>query len=179
MSRQRRLWPNSPLGSHASSVTSTPPSTAPTFDSAQQNGVDGYRVPECTCSVASPSRRLKGGRPRMYGPAASPYPGGYSPAASRRCTMADNDKPKIPRGFATMSPERRREIAALGGAAVPSAKRGFSLDRDLAIEAGRKGGMSVPGEVRSFTRDPELARKAGRKGGIAAHRRGYQKSHKT
>lgn len=47
---------------------------------------------------------------------------------------------KSKRGFASMSPERRREIAALGGAAVPADKRSFSQQRDLASSAGRKGG---------------------------------------
>lgn len=44
------------------------------------------------------------------------------------------------RGFASLSPERRSEIARKGGAAVPSAKRSFSTNSDLAREAGRKGG---------------------------------------
>lgn len=45
-----------------------------------------------------------------------------------------------PRGFATMTPERQREIAKKGGASVPADKRSFSQDRDLASRAGRKGG---------------------------------------
>lgn len=49
------------------------------------------------------------------------------------------DKPK-PRGFAAMSPERRREIAAKGGASTPPDKRTFSVDRGLAARAGAKGG---------------------------------------
>lgn len=44
------------------------------------------------------------------------------------------------RGFGSMTPERRREIARLGGIAVPGEKRTFALDTDLAREAGRKGG---------------------------------------
>jgi hypothetical protein len=44
------------------------------------------------------------------------------------------------RGFASLSPERRIEIARRGGAAVPAAKRSFSQDRTLARKAGRKGG---------------------------------------
>jgi general stress protein YciG len=47
---------------------------------------------------------------------------------------------KRTRGFAGMSPEKRREIARKGGASVPDAKRSFSKDRELAKEAGRKGG---------------------------------------
>lgn len=52
---------------------------------------------------------------------------------------------KGPRGFAAMDPERRREIARKGGASVPSEKRSFAKDRDLASEAGRKGGAASRG----------------------------------
>jgi general stress protein YciG len=51
-------------------------------------------------------------------------------------------KPK--RGFAAMSPEKRREIAAKGGASVPAEKRSFSQNRDLAASAGRVGGSASP-----------------------------------
>jgi general stress protein YciG len=44
------------------------------------------------------------------------------------------------RGFASLTPERRKEIATLGGRSVPEEKRSFSKDRDLARQAGRKGG---------------------------------------
>ena len=44
------------------------------------------------------------------------------------------------RGFASMSPEKQREIARLGGKSVPSEKRSFSQNRDLASQAGKKGG---------------------------------------
>jgi len=69
------------------------------------------------------------------------------------------------RGFASMNQERQREIASMGGKAVPDAKRSFSQNRDLAAQAGRKGGQSVPGEKRSFSQNRELAAQAGRKGG--------------
>jgi len=46
------------------------------------------------------------------------------------------------RGFASMDPERQREIARQGGASVPSEKRSFSQDRSLAAQAGRKGGLA-------------------------------------
>jgi general stress protein YciG len=49
------------------------------------------------------------------------------------------------RGFAAMDPERRREIARRGGASVPSEKRSFAQDRDLAATAGRKGGAASRG----------------------------------
>jgi general stress protein YciG len=46
------------------------------------------------------------------------------------------------RGFASMTMEKRREIASKGGKAVPAEKRSFSQDRDLASTAGRKGGIA-------------------------------------
>lgn len=55
--------------------------------------------------------------------------------------------PKL-RGFAYMkkhNPERMAEIARKGGASVPSNKRSFALNRDLAISAGRAGGQSSRG----------------------------------
>ena len=73
------------------------------------------------------------------------------------------------RGFASMNQERQRQIASMGGKAVPDSKRSFSQNRDLAAQAGRKGGQSVPGEKRSFSQNPELAAEAGRKGGQASH----------
>jgi len=52
------------------------------------------------------------------------------------------EKPRKPRGFATMSVERRREIAAKGGASVPAEKRAFSRDFKLAERAGAAGGAA-------------------------------------
>lgn len=49
---------------------------------------------------------------------------------------------KAKRGFAAMSPDKRREIAARGGAAVPPEKRSFSQSRELAASAGRIGGAA-------------------------------------
>lgn len=49
------------------------------------------------------------------------------------------------RGFASMDPERRREIARKGGASVPADKRSFSQNRSLAADAGRKGGEASHG----------------------------------
>lgn len=51
--------------------------------------------------------------------------------------------PRQRRGFALLSPERRREIAARGGAAVAPANRSFARDRTLAATAGRKGGEAL------------------------------------
>ena len=58
--------------------------------------------------------------------------------------MSSNlEKPKAKRGFAAMDPDRRREIAARGGASVPAEKRSFSKSRDLAVSAGRTGGAAT------------------------------------
>lgn len=83
-----------------------------------------------------------------------------------------SDKPKSKRGFASMSPERRREIAALGGKAVKPENRSFSRDRSLASDAGKVGGTLVPPEKRSFSVHPELARESGRKGGALSRKGG-------
>ena len=69
-----------------------------------------------------------------------------------------------------MSPEKRREIARMGGKSVPAEKRSFSQNSDLAMSAGRKGGQSVEPGNRSFTRNPALAAKAGSKGGKTSRR---------
>lgn len=53
--------------------------------------------------------------------------------------------PPRKRGFAAMDPDKRRAIAAKGGASVPSEKRSFAKDRDLAADAGRKGGSASRG----------------------------------
>jgi general stress protein YciG len=60
-------------------------------------------------------------------------------------------------GFAAMSPEKRRAIAAKGGASVAPANRSFSKDRDLAATAGRAGGEKSRGGGRRPAVNPEAA----------------------
>ena len=48
---------------------------------------------------------------------------------------------KKPRGFALLSPERRKELARKGGKAVPAEKR-YYADKANASAAGVKGGKS-------------------------------------
>ena len=84
---------------------------------------------------------------------------------------ASSAPPKSRRGFASVDPEKQREIARRGGRAVPAEKRSFSQNPDLAAAAGRKGGTSVAPEKRSFSRDHALASAAGRKGGLASHKK--------
>jgi general stress protein YciG len=80
-------------------------------------------------------------------------------------------KTKKPKGLAAVSLERRREIASMGGKALPKEKRGFSVSPEAAARAGRIGGLAVPPEKRGYSRDPLLAQEAGRKGGRAKKHR--------
>lgn len=83
--------------------------------------------------------------------------------------MPDDEAPKKSRrGFASMSPERRKEIASMGGKSVAPEKRTFSTNHELAARAGQKGGRAVPPENRTFSRDRDLATAAGIKGGKAS-----------
>lgn len=77
------------------------------------------------------------------------------------------ERTKSRRGFASMSPEKRREISRKGGKSVRPALRAFSKDKELAATAGRKGGSSVRSAMRAFSQDRDLAVTAGRKGGAA------------
>ena len=58
------------------------------------------------------------------------------------------ERPKSKRGFASMTKEQRDRIASLGGRSVPSQKRSFAQNRNLASEAGRKGGQRSQGRRR-------------------------------
>ena len=77
------------------------------------------------------------------------------------------EKVKSKRGFASMTPERRSEVARKGGKAVKPENRAFFRDPVLASNAGKKGGKSVKKENRTFSVNSELASSAGRKGGKA------------
>lgn len=69
------------------------------------------------------------------------------------------------RGFAGMTPEKRKEIATKGGKSVPKEKRAYSVNKDLAAKSGAKGGKAVRPSKRPFSMDPELASRAGKIGG--------------
>lgn len=55
-------------------------------------------------------------------------------------TDEQTTRPKARYGFASMDPEKRREIARKGGAA--QRVRSFQADPELAARAGRLGGMA-------------------------------------
>ena len=75
------------------------------------------------------------------------------------------------RGFAAMAPDRRRELAALGGASVPPHKRLFFTNPEFARAAGIKGGKNVPKEKRTFSKDRLVAMTAAVRGGKMSARK--------
>jgi general stress protein YciG len=73
-------------------------------------------------------------------------------------TQNSEDKPK-PRGFAAMTPERRREIAQMGGRAVQAKGTGHRYSAEEARAAGKKGGAKTGS-------DSEHMSRIGRLGGL-------------
>lgn len=49
---------------------------------------------------------------------------------------------KKPKGFAAMTPERRREIAVMGGLAAHRKGTAHEFTSEEAVKAGRKGGLA-------------------------------------
>lgn len=91
------------------------------------------------------------------------------------------DQPKQHRGFATLSTERRREIARMGGKAAQARGRGHRWDREEARAAGRKGGAEIaktPGRMQALGKagglktsaDREHMAEIGRRGGRSTKR---------
>jgi general stress protein YciG len=76
------------------------------------------------------------------------------------------------RGFASMDPERQREIASEGGRAAHERGTAHEFTSAEAREAGSKGGQAAHENRTAHEFDSEEARIAGRKGGQAAHQRG-------
>ena len=75
--------------------------------------------------------------------------------------FAVTDDPKRSRrGFASMDPEKRREISSKGGKAAHEKGTAHQFSSDEAREAGRKGGLRV-------SADPKHMAEIGRKGGSA------------
>ena len=71
---------------------------------------------------------------------------------------SDSGSKKSNRGFASMDPQRQREIASEGGRAAHEKGTAHEFDSQEAREAGRKGGESV-------SRDREHMSEIGRQGG--------------
>jgi uncharacterized protein len=70
---------------------------------------------------------------------------------------------KAERGFASMDPNKQREIASKGGHAAHERGTAHEFTEDEAREAGRKGGQTV-------SRNREHMAEIGRKGGEAVSR---------
>lgn len=66
---------------------------------------------------------------------------------------------KTKRGFATLSPERKKLIASLGGKAAHAKGTAHEFTADEARQAGRKGGLAV-------SRNKAHMAQIGRHGGI-------------
>jgi uncharacterized protein len=60
--------------------------------------------------------------------------------------MSDEKKK---RGFATLSPEKQREISSKGGRAAHEQGRAHKWDNEAAREAGRKGGVASSEKARA------------------------------
>ena len=76
---------------------------------------------------------------QLPNPAEGPVDMAQTPAVTPAASGKSN------RGFASMDPEKQRQIARKGGESVPNEKRSFSQDRSLAAAAGRKGGEASQG----------------------------------
>lgn len=84
--------------------------------------------------------------------------------------MADNNRNQGPdqgnrssrRGFASMDPERQRQIASEGGRAAHASGNAHEFTPDEARAAGKKGGEAV-------SRDRRHMAEIGRKGGQNSH----------
>lgn len=73
--------------------------------------------------------------------------------------MSDTSK----RGFASMDPEKQREIASQGGKAAHEKGTAHEFSSEEAKEAGKKGGETV-------SQDREHMAEIGREGGKKSHR---------
>lgn len=71
------------------------------------------------------------------------------------------------RGFASMDPERQREIASEGGKAAHQSGNAHEFNSQEAAEAGRKGGQSV-------SKDRQHMAEIGAEGGRARGNQGNQ-----
>ena len=87
----------------------------------------------------------------------------------------DAAKGRSGRGFASMDPQRQREIASQGGRAAHQKGTAHQFNPDEARAAGSKGGQAAhrKGTAHEFT--SQEAREAGRKGGLASHAAGSRK----
>lgn len=72
-------------------------------------------------------------------------------------------------GFASMNPDKQREIASKGGKAAHAKGTAHEWDSEEAREAGSKGGKAAHAKGTAHEWDSKEAREAGRKGGLHSH----------
>lgn len=75
------------------------------------------------------------------------------------------------RGFASMDPQRQREIARAGGKAAHAKGTAHEFNPQEARVAGSKGGLAAHAKGTAHEFNSEEARAAGRKGGQASRAR--------
>jgi uncharacterized protein len=86
----------------------------------------------------------------------------YARASFRRVTTQENTT-RSRRGFASMDPDKQREIASRGGKAAHAQGRAHEFTAEEALVAGRKGGAAV-------SADRAHMAEIGRRGGLAKKR---------
>jgi len=74
------------------------------------------------------------------------------------------------RGFASMDPDKQKEIASKGGKAAHAKGTAHEFSSEEAREAGRKGGKAAHAKGTAHEFSSEEAREAGRKGGQSTQR---------
>ncbi|HSW20725.1 MAG TPA: KGG domain-containing protein [Ramlibacter sp.] len=72
------------------------------------------------------------------------------------------------RGFASMDPQRQREIASQGGKAAHESGNAHEFTSEEARQAGSKGGKAAHEKGTAHEFNSQEAREAGRKGGEAS-----------
>lgn len=89
-------------------------------------------------------------------------------ASNDQGTLGGQQAGKSTRGFASMDPERQRQIASQGGKAAHQKGTAHEFTPEEAREAGSKGGKAAHEKGTAHEFDSDEAREAGRKGGLAS-----------
>lgn len=89
-------------------------------------------------------------------------------ASTDQGTQGGQQGGKSTRGFASMDPERQRQIASQGGKAAHQKGTAHEFTPEEAREAGSKGGKAAHEKGTAHEFDSDEAREAGRKGGLAS-----------
>lgn len=89
-------------------------------------------------------------------------------ASNNQGPPADAARGSSGRGFASMDPQRQREIASQGGKAAHEKGTAHQFNPQEARAAGSKGGKAAHQKGTAHEFDSDEARAAGRKGGQAS-----------